>query len=187
LTDSKPQKRIKIRYTISLIACIFIGLTLVMSGTGKIFGYGEVPGQTIEFIGDILPDFLLTPFTVNLLYNIVIPYVIPWLEMALGILLLIGFLPRIIAIIFIPLTLVFMANNAWAIMKGMEKYPSCTCFGIWEKILGGLTPLQSFYYDITLFVFALAIVAVHPASLLTSRRWLDNLGKKKPAKVSHGE
>jgi uncharacterized membrane protein YphA (DoxX/SURF4 family) len=179
VTDSTNLKRIKIRRTISLIACIFIGLTLLMSGTGKIFGYGEVPGQTMEFIGDVLPDFLLTKFTINLIYNIIIPYVVPYLELAIGIFLLIGFLPRIMAIVFVPLTLVFMANNAWAIMKGMDKYPSCTCFGIWETILGGLTPLQSFYYDITLFIFALTIIAVHPAGFLVSRDWLRKLGRAK--------
>jgi uncharacterized membrane protein YphA (DoxX/SURF4 family) len=186
MTDSTTPKATKVRHIISFIACIFIGLTLIMAGSGKLFGYGEVPGQTMEFIGDVLPDFLLNKFTINLLYNIIIPYVVPYLELAIGIFLLIGFLPRIMAIVFIPLTLVFMANNAWAIMKGMDKYPSCTCFGIWEEVLGGLTPLQSLYYDITLFILAVVIIVLHPAGLLASRNWMRTWKGEKVIKGLNG-
>jgi uncharacterized membrane protein YphA (DoxX/SURF4 family) len=167
-----------IRNRVTLAAAILLGLIFIVSGSGKLFGFGEIPGHTVEFIGLIVPDALLTPGFVHFIYDILIPHILPWAEFLLGILLLIGFLPRIIAILCLLLAALFMGNNSWAISQGMDKYSSCECFGIWEEIFGGLTPLQSLGVDIGLFILALIIIVLYPASFVTSREWLDNLGKK---------
>ena len=177
-SDEKVSKSSP-RFIISLIACILIGLTFVLSGSGKLIAFGEIPGQTAEFIGYVLPDAWLTTTTVFIIYDIFIPWILPIAEMALGILLLVGFMPRLIAIICVPLTWLLMANNAFSISIGLSEYASCDCFGIWEHIFGTLSPVQSLGYDIVLFALALVIIFVFPGGILQSQRWLRGLDKKK--------
>jgi uncharacterized membrane protein YphA (DoxX/SURF4 family) len=180
MTENAIPKSHHIREIVGLVACILIGFTFFMAGTGKLFAMGtEVPGQTIEFIGYVMPKGWLTPFSVTVLYNIVIPYVIPAVELGLGCFLLIGFIPKLMAAIAMPLTLLFMANNLYFINKGTNEVGSCACFGFWEKIFGTLTHTQSLVYDIVLFVLTLVIIIVIPGKFLQSRKWLRNLGKKK--------
>jgi uncharacterized membrane protein YphA (DoxX/SURF4 family) len=167
----------RVRSTVSLVASILVGLTLLLAGSGKVFGFGEMPGQTMKFIGVILPDALLTPGMAYFIGDIFFPYIIPWTELALGILLLLRVWPRLIAALCLPLTAAFMANNSWLISQGQTKFSSCECFGIWEKLFGTLTPLQALSVDIVLFALALTIVLVHPGGFLSSPPWLAKLGK----------
>jgi len=165
----------KTRAIVSLVASILVGLTLVIAGSGKLIGFGEVPGQTIEFIGDILPEAWITPGSVYFLFEIFVPYVLPITEMLLGLLLLVGLASRLVAILCIPLIAAFMTNNIWSIGQGLDKFPECVCFGIWETLFGGLTPAQSLVYDISLFVLVIVIIFVHPGRFLASRAWLEKL------------
>ena len=169
----------RIRNIITMVACIFVGLTLIISGTGKLLEFGVIPGQTADFIGFLLPDALLVPTILFFVYDIFIPYIIPILELALGISLLLGFVPRLTATICIPLTLTFMANNIFYISQGKTEYEECPCFGIWGNIFGTLTPVQSLIYDIILFGLALVIVLLYAGSFLQSNCWLINLKKKR--------
>ena len=178
MTDTMEKNKKKVRATVSLVACIIIGIIFLASGSGKIIGFGEIPGHTVEFIGFILPDALLKPFIVIFIYDILMPYLLPWFELVLGCLLLVGFMPRLIAVLCLPLSLTLMGNNIWAITQGMAKYTSCECFGIWETLFGELTPAQSLSIDIGIFALALVILLVHPGRFLSSRDWLANLGKK---------
>ncbi len=176
----EDQNANKTRSIISLIACILVGLTLVIAGSGKLIGFGEVPGQTIEFIGDILPEAWITPGSVYFLFEIFVPYVLPISELLLGLLLLVGLASRLIAILCIPLIISFMVNNIWVIGQGLDKFPECVCFGIWETFFGGLTPVQSLIYDITLFVLVIIIIFVHPGRFLASRPWLEKIITREP-------
>ncbi|MBM4446185.1 MAG: redoxin domain-containing protein [Chloroflexi bacterium] len=172
------RSRERVRGEISLIACILIGLTLLASGTGKIIAAEEAPAQVVDFISNIIPDIFITPGTISFMYDIFIPRVIPWAEFILGACLLVGFLPRLMAILTIPLLLAFLGTNLWSIIQG--GYTTCaSCFGIWEKYFGSLTPVQSLIYDLVLIALAILIIIIHPAGFLSSRRWLDNLGKGK--------
>jgi uncharacterized membrane protein YphA (DoxX/SURF4 family) len=166
------QNRNRTRAIVSLVASIIVGVTLIAAGTGKAIGFGEVPGQTVEFIGDVLPKAFINSTTVFVIYEVFIPYIFPAAEMLLGIFLLIGFVPRLAAVLSLPLTVAFMANNVWAIRGGLDKYPECACFGIWEELFGGLTPVQSLGYDIGLLVLAVVIILLHPGIFLSSREWL---------------
>jgi uncharacterized membrane protein YphA (DoxX/SURF4 family) len=186
MTDTMKKDNTQIRAMVSLVACIIIGIIFIASGSGKIIGFGEVPGRTMEFIGFILPDALLKPFIIYFIYEILIPYILPWFELVLGCLLLVGFVPRLIAVLCLPLSLMLMGNNIWAIAQGMAKYTSCECFGIWETMFGELTPVQSLGIDILILVLALVIVFVHPGKFLSSRKWLTDLGKKKEKSTTDG-
>jgi uncharacterized membrane protein YphA (DoxX/SURF4 family) len=182
MTDTDKTDRKKGRAIASLVASIIIGLLLVIAGSGKL-SFGDVPGQTIEFIGHIMPNALLTPGFIFFIYEIFIPYVLPCAEMAIGLALLVGLWPRLMASLSILLSLAFMGNNIYAISLGMQKYESCECFGIWEEIFGGLTPVQSLGVDIVMIVLAILIIVMHPGRFMSSRNWITKLGKKKNVNV----
>ena len=140
-------------------AGLFLGLTLLVSGTGKL------PGQA-EFI-DALLQSLWTP---ALAYFI--GYCLPWVEVTLGVLLLTGSFSRIAASLCLPLTAGFMANNSWALSQGIEQFPQCDhCFGVWEELLGTISPLQALSLDIMLFCSALIILLFHQGGFLSIRPW----------------
>ncbi|MCX6001831.1 MAG: DoxX family membrane protein [Chloroflexi bacterium] len=171
MTISPSRSQPSARYIISLIACIIIGLVLLIAGTGKLIGIGQMPGQT-EFLDRFIPDFLLTPESAQFIGLIFIPYILPIVETALAILLFMGMWPRLAAIIVVPLTLGFMANNTWTISQGIDKYPDCVCFGAWETLTGArFTPTQSLYIDIVLFVLAVIVIFVHPGRFFSSQFW----------------
>ena len=92
-----------------------------------------------------------------------IGYCLPWVEVALGVLLLIGVFPRIAAGLSLPLTAGFMANNSWALSQGIEQFSQCAhCFGVWEELLGAISPLQALCLDIVLFCLAFIILLFYP-------------------------
>ncbi|MEJ2739670.1 MAG: hypothetical protein P8105_07605 [Dehalococcoidia bacterium] len=186
MADTDKTDRKKGRAIASLVASIIIGLLLVIAGSGKL-SFGEVPGQTIEFIGHILPTVFLTPGFIFFIYEIFIPYILPCAEMAIGLSLLVGLWPRLMASLSILLSLAFMGNNIYAISLGMEKYESCSCFGIWEEIFGGLTPVQSLGVDSLMIALAIVIIVLHPGRFMSSRGWITKLGKKKNANVMDEE
>ena len=165
------------RATISLIAGVLVGIIFVVSGSGKIFAYGEMPGQTMQFIGAVLPDAWLTPQLAVFLGQIFFPYIIPWLELCLGIMLLLRIWPRLFATITLPLIAAFMANNIWYINKGDVKFTECDCFGIWKMFLGSFTHVESLYIDIVLLALALTVIFIHPGGFLSSPTWLARLGR----------
>lgn len=178
MPDNNMQSRNRTRAIVSLIASIIIALTFIASGSGKAIGFGEIPGQTVEFIGDFLPEAFINPTTVFLIYQIFIPFILPGVELLLGILLLVGLVPRLLAVLCLPLTLAFMSSNIWSISQGLDKFPDCACFGIWEKVFGGLTPVQSLCFDIVLFALAIAIIVLYPGGFLSSREWPTKLFSK---------
>jgi uncharacterized membrane protein YphA (DoxX/SURF4 family) len=136
---------------------IFLGLALLVSGIGKI------PGQT-EFIDALLQSF----WTPTVAYFI--GYCLPWVEATLGVALVIGVFPRIVAGLCLPIIAGFMANNSWAISQGKE-FGQCGCFGIFEGLFGAITPVQALGLDIVLFVLALIILLFHRGGFFAFRPW----------------
>jgi len=140
-------------------ASVFLGLTLLVSGSGKL------PGQT-EFIDILLQSFWTPPVAYF------IGYCLPWVEIILGVLLLVGSFSRIAAGLCLPLIAGFMANNSWALSQGIEQFPECgQCFGIWEEWLIAISPLQALYIDIVLFCLALIVLLFYPGGFLSFRPW----------------
>lgn len=172
--DYEYEKKPTVRSVISIVACILIGLTLIFAGGGKLANLGQIPGQT-EFLDRFIPDFLMTPEFARFVGMIFIPWILPIAEILIGIALIIGIWPRLIALLFLPLVLGFMANNSYMIATGVDKYPTCECFGIWEQWLGGLTPLQSMYYDIILLILAVIIIVLHPGPFLSHQFWINKI------------
>ena len=147
------------RVLITLGPSVFLGLVLLVAGSGKL------PGQT-EFIDTLLKSFWTPPVAY------LIGYCLPWAEVILGVLLLLGVFPRIAAALCLPLIAGFIANNSWALSRGMEQFPQCgQCFGIWEELLGAISPLQALCLDIVLLCSALIILLFHPTGLLSFQPW----------------
>ena len=143
---------------IIVFPCVLLGLVLLVSGAGKL------PGQA-EF-ADVLLGSFWTPTVANL-----ISHVLPWVEVLLGAFLIMGVFPRLAAVLTLPILAGFMANNAWAISQGMEKFPDCGCFGILEEIFGSLSPMQALGMDIVLVLFAVTVIVLHPAPFLSFQSW----------------
>ena len=178
-TESRRQRVISI---VSLVASILLGAIFLLSGSGKIFAFGEMPGQTMKFIGAIIPDAWLTPGVAFFLGDIFFPYIIPWTELSLGIFLILRIWPRLFATISLPLIISFIINNAWYISQGKMRFASCECFGIWEEMFGAMTHIQSLSLDVILLALALTVIFLHPGGFLSSPPWLANLGKGKERK-----
>lgn len=146
-------------YSVVVVSAILLGLILLLSGTGKL------PGQA-EFVDALLGSFW-TPTTAYF-----IGYCLPWLETVFGLFLLLGLFPRIVAALCLPLIAGFIANNSWALVNGVEKFPECMyCFGIWEEFLGALSPLGALVLDIVLLGLALIILWLHKENFLTFHPW----------------
>lgn len=138
---------------------VFLGLTLLVSGTGKL------PGQT-EFFDVLLRSF----WTPHMAY--LISHYLPWVEIVLGVLLVLGVIPKVAAVLSLLLLVGFMANNVWALSQRTEKFSSCSyCFGKWEKLLGVISPAQALCLDLTLFCLALFVVLLYPGGFLNFRPW----------------
>jgi uncharacterized membrane protein YphA (DoxX/SURF4 family) len=171
MTMSTVKEQWSVRGIISYAACLIIAFIMFFAGTGKLIGMGQMPGQT-EFLDRFIPDFLLTPETAQFIGTVFIPYMLPVIETVLAVLLVVGLWPRVVALIVIPLTLGFMANNIWAIGQGEDKFPDCVCFGAWETLTGArFTPTQSLYIDIGLFILAVIVIVIFPGRFLSSQFW----------------
>jgi uncharacterized membrane protein YphA (DoxX/SURF4 family) len=168
--DSQPT----VRSVISIVACVIIGAVFIFAGTGKMAGLGQVPGQT-EFLDRFIPDFILTPEFARFIGLVFIPWILPIAEILVGLGLIVGIWPRLLAIFVGLLSLGFMANNSYMIATGVDKYPTCECFGIWELWFGGLTPTQSLYIDIGLFILTLLIIILHPGPFFAHQFWVNRI------------
>jgi len=150
---------------IIIVPCVLLGLMLLVAGIGKLPGLTELgtfPGQT-EFF-----DVIFGPFWPTIAFFIT--DILPWLEVVLGLALVLGIYPRIAAVLSLPLTAGFMISNIWAITHG-KTFGSCDCFGFFEKLFGDITPLQALGMDIVLLFFALIIILWYPAPFLSFQSW----------------
>ena len=145
--------------SISLVPMLFLGLTFLVSGTGKLPGQAEFADYLLKSFWGPVTAFLIAHF-------------VPWIELIMGVMLLLRLFPRIVAILSLPLIAGFMVNNSWAIGQGIEEFPECAyCFGIFEEFFGSFTPVQSLYIDIALFFAAVIIIFFQPDRLLCFRPW----------------
>ena len=143
---------------IIVVPCVLLGLMLLVSGAGKL------PGQA-EF-ADVLLGSFWTPTVADF-----ISHVLPWIEVVLGAILIVGVFPRLTATLTLPLLAAFMPNNIWAISQGLEKFPDCGCFGVLEEIFGSISPVQAMSMDIVLILFAVTIIIFYPAPYLSFQSW----------------
>jgi uncharacterized membrane protein YphA (DoxX/SURF4 family) len=150
---------------IIVLPCVLLGLMMLVAGIGKLPGLsdlGTFPGQT-EFF-----DVIFGPIWPTVAYFI--NHILPWVEVVLGLALVLGIYPRIAAVLTLPLIAGFMTSNIWAISHG-RTFGDCGCWGIFESLFGNTTPLQALGMDIALLIFAIVIILYYPAPFLSFQSW----------------
>jgi uncharacterized membrane protein YphA (DoxX/SURF4 family) len=162
----KPKLDTRWRWiVIIVIPCVLLGLMMLVAGIGKLPGLSELgtfPGQT-EFFDVIFgPIWPTVAFFIN--------HILPWLEVVLGVALVLGIYPRIASIVTLPLIAGFMTSNIWAIAHG-KAFGTCGCWGIFESLFTNTTPIQALIMDIVLLLFALIIIFWFPAPFLSFQSW----------------
>lgn len=146
-------------YWIAFVASILLALVFLTSGVGKLMGQSAfllaVPATYI--LGFEVSNFIATW--------------LPWLELVLGLCLLVGIFPQIAAGISTLLVAAFILHNGWMIGQGLG-YEPCGCLGIMDQIFGGkLSTIGSLYVDIGMVALALAVYFCYPGGLLNTRPW----------------
>lgn len=145
------------RYWIAFGASILLALVFITSGVGKLMGQSA---------------FLLTLSTWLVSENIAVWVAswLPWVELVLGLCLLVGIFPQIAGGISTLLIAAFIMHNSWMIANGLG-YEPCYCLGILDRIMGEMSTITSLYVDIGLVVLALAVYFCYPGRLLNVRPW----------------
>jgi uncharacterized membrane protein YphA (DoxX/SURF4 family) len=146
------------RYGIAFGASIALAVIFITAGIGKLIGQSA---------------FLLSLSTYILSEQLAVWVAtwLPWLELALGLCLLVGIVPQIAAGISVLLVAAFAMHNGWMIANGFG-YEPCSCLGVFERIFGGnMSTITSLYVDIGMMVVALAVYFCYPGRLLNVRPW----------------
>ena len=152
------------RYWICLGASIALALVFLTSGVGKLLGQSA-------FLLSLSSAYISPEFSAF------IANVLPWVELILGISLIIGIAPQLVGGISTVLVAAFIFHNSWMISQGWG-YQPCGCLGVFDKLFEGkLSTFSSLYIDIGLLVLALAIYFAYPGKLLEIRPWFLRRGK----------
>ena len=145
------------RYWIAFGASILLALVFLTSGVGKLMG------QSAFLL--TVSTFVLSPQFASLLASW-----LPWVEIVLGLCLLVGIFPQIVSGITALLVAAFAMHNGWMIGQGLG-YEPCHCLGILDQLMGEMSTITSLYVDIGLIVLALAVYFCYPGRVLNTRPW----------------
>ena len=148
-------------------ASIVLGVIFVVAGLGKLLS------DAVSFmtIFNPFPDFLASFFT-EAIYTW-----LPYVEVVLGLLLLIGVSTRLMALISAVLIIGFITNNSWLLSRGLG-YEPCDCFGVIDRIINvELSTTGALYMDIAMLALALIVVFYHRDRFLNIRPWFLKEGK----------
>lgn len=104
----------------------------------------------------------------------VVAAVLPWFELALGLLVLLGVGTRLVAVISALLLLTFMAGVTQAWVRGLSI--DCGCFGGGGDVAADKTSYGTELLRDTGFMILAAWLIVRPTSLLSLDEWLARDG-----------
>ncbi len=142
-----------------VIVAILVGLIFVLSGTGKL------PMQT-EFARALVTSFWTPTLSKS------ISVVLPWVEVIIGLMLISGVYVKIAAMLALIASIGFMSNNVWALCNSFQQATYCSsCFGIWERFTGLLTPKGALFIDVYIFLSAVLIIIFYPGRFIGLRPW----------------
>ena len=156
------------RYWAGIGASLLLGLILLVSGAGKI-------AEPAELLA-VLNETSVLPETAAALAA----QWLPWLELVLGILLVMGISAKFMASASGLLAIGFIFNNSRAIEQGLE-INGCGCFGVFE--IGIISSFEAArYMDIGMLALTLIILLCYPGKFFETRPWF--LAKRKTASGS---
>lgn len=146
---------------LGLGASIILGIIFFISGIGKLL----VEAELFETYYPAFLDFL-TLNQVRLLF-----YGLPYVELAIGLLLIVGFATKLIAALTSLLIAGFIASNVWFITHGMGFEP-CGCLGIFDRLFQNrLSTQQSLYIDIVMLALILITLLCYQRSFTSILPW----------------
>jgi uncharacterized membrane protein YphA (DoxX/SURF4 family) len=136
---------------LSIATGIILGVIFLTAGLAKLFS----PAEGFKMIFNPFPGFLTTSFT-RAVFNY-----LPFLEITIALLLIIGIMPRFAAAVSAVMITGFITNNAWLLSKGLGQ-KSCNCFGVLDSILWAkLSTTGSLYLDFIMLVMAIMVIFFH--------------------------
>jgi uncharacterized membrane protein YphA (DoxX/SURF4 family) len=107
------------------ISRILAGSALILAGTGKL-------PERLQFV-DVVIKYQVLPYPIAFGYGVILP----WLELGIGLLLVLGIHTRLVAVISLPVIFSFIVANSISLSKG--KVVCTSCFG--EIIIAVPTPV----------------------------------------------
>jgi len=150
------------KHWLGLGASITLGTIFLVSGIGKLL---LQEGKLFETFFPGFLDFLTLDQT-RLLY-----YGLPYVEIAIGALLIIGVATKLVAALTSLLIAAFIASNVWFITHGMGFEP-CGCLGIFDRLFQSkLSTQQSLYIDIAMLALILITILCYQRSFTSIRPW----------------
>ena len=149
------------RHWLGLGASITLGVIFLVSGIGKLLLQGEL--FETYFPGFL--DFLTLDQTRLLFYGL------PYVEIAIGALLIAGVATKLVAALTSLLIAAFIASNVWFITHGMAFKP-CDCLGIFDRLFQSkLSTQQSLYIDIAMLALILITLLCYQRNFTDIRPW----------------
>jgi len=149
------------RYWVSVGACITLGLIFIVSGLGKLLSEAE----SFTTIFNPFPDFL-APFFAEAIFSW-----LPFIELIIGLLLIVGISTKLMAVFSSVLIAGFIINNSYLISRGLG-YKPCECLGIMERIIQvELSTTGALYLDIGMLVLVLIILFCYQSNFLNIHPW----------------
>ncbi len=150
------------KHWLGLGASITLGMIFLVSGIGKLL---LQEGKLFETYFPGFLDFLSLDQT-RLLY-----YGLPYVEIAIGALLILGVATKLVAAFTSLLIAGFIASNVWFITHGMGFEP-CGCLGIFDRLFQSrLSTQQSLYLDIAMLALILITLLCYQRSFTSIRPW----------------
>ena len=154
-----PRGKHRFRYWLTLGVSIVLGLVFITSGVGKLLGEGAFLLNILSL--PLIPQRLATTIVECL----------PWVELILGVCLIIGIAIQFVALLSTVLIAIFISYNAWMVAHGFG-YKPCGCLGILDRVfLGQLSTTNSLYIDIGLIILALIIYFCYQGNFFDVRPW----------------
>ena len=149
------------KHWLGLGASITLGMIFLISGIGKLLLQGEL----FETFFPGFLDFLTLDQTRLLFYGL------PYVEIAIGALLILGVATKLVAAFTSLLIAAFIASNVWFITHGMGFEP-CGCLGIFDRLFQSkLSTQQSLYLDIAMLALILITLLCYQRSFTCIRLW----------------
>ena len=144
----------KMNYKILFLCRMFLGLVFAYSGFTKLM-------DPVENFQGVMASYEIIPYAVIPL----LAHVVPWIEFLFGVFMILGYLPRLSALVLGAMSWSFVVLIVATRVVTGSVPPDCGCFG--EGSLIHLQPYQVLVMDIgnAFFAICLALRKDHPFSL----------------------
>ena len=158
------------KYWIGIGASIILGLIFVAAGLGKLLDQGGALRFKVFFTPYI---DLLTPAFAKAVFTW-----LPWIELIVGLLLIIGIVTKLTAAFSSVLIAGFIANNSWLLSHGLG-YEPCDCFGMLERITtAALSTVGALYLDVVMLALVLIILLCYQGNFFDIYPWFLRRSEK---------